>query len=61
MTEGESSFEMSIRVLGNELIGFKIRVDDFKTKWLVLSIVGITAISGIVAKFGPSIKTLMQQ
>ena len=49
---------MSIRVLGNEFIGFRIVVDDFKTKWLVLSIFGAAAISAIVANYGLPIKNL---
>jgi hypothetical protein len=52
------AFEMSIRVLGNEFIGFRIVVDDFKTKWLVLSIFGAAAISAIVANYGLPIKNL---
>lgn len=49
---------MSIRVLGNELIGFRIVVNDFKTKWLVLSIVGAASIAAIVANYGVPIKNL---
>ena len=54
----EGSFEMSIRVLGNEFIGFKIAADDFKTKWIVLGLITIAGIAGILATFGPPIKDL---
>jgi hypothetical protein len=52
------AFEMSVRVLGNELLGFRIVVDDFKTKWLVLSILGTASIAAIVANYGVPIKNL---
>lgn len=58
MNNQEGAFEMSIRILGNEFIGFRIEVDDFKTKWLVLGIVGITAFSAVLANFGEPIKNL---
>jgi hypothetical protein len=59
MEDKQSTFEMSLRVLGNEFIGFKIAVDDFKTKWLVLTILGTAGLSAIVATFGEPIKSLM--
>jgi len=59
MEDKQSTFEMSLRVLGNEFIGFKIAVDDFKTKWLVLTILGTAGLSAIVATFGEPIKNLM--
>ena len=52
------AFEMSIRVLGNEFIGFAMTVDDFKTKWIVLGLAAFGGIMGIVATFGPTIKDL---
>jgi len=59
MEDKQSTFEMSLRILGNEFIGFKIAVDDFKTKWLVLTILGTAGLSAIVATFGEPIKNLM--
>jgi hypothetical protein len=52
------AFEMSIRVLGNEFIGFVMNVDDFKTKWIVLGLAAFGGIMAIVATFGPAIKDL---
>ena len=57
-SDQSGAFEMSVRVLGNELIGFRIVVDDFKTKWLVLSIAGAAGIAAIVANYGLPIKNL---
>jgi len=43
-----STFEMSLRILGNEFIGFRISVDDFKTKWVIISIMGMFALAGFI-------------
>ena len=56
--EQDNTFELSLRILGNEFIGFKISVNDFKSKWVVLSIIAVGGIGGIAAVFGPAIKTL---
>jgi hypothetical protein len=53
-----SAFEMSIRVLGNEFVGLRIAVDDFKSKWLVLSLMAFIGVSGALATFGEPIKNL---
>ena len=37
--EEEGKLEISVSILGNEIIGFKMMVDDFKMKWLLLGIV----------------------
>lgn len=58
MENDESTFEMSLRILGNEFIGFKIFVNDFKAKWIVLSIIATGAFGSIVAAFGEPIKNL---
>lgn len=52
------AFEVSLRVLGNEFIGFRIEVDDFKTKWLVLSMLVIGFTTVIVSTYGAPIKNL---
>lgn len=56
MEEKEGTFELSLRVLGNEFIGLRIAVDDFKTKWLFISVVSIATVSAIIAEFGEPIK-----
>ena len=58
MQEQDNTFELSLRILGSEFIGFKISVNDFKSKWLVLSIIAVGGIGGIVAVVGPTIKAL---
>tara|TARA_B100000780_G_scaffold112239_1_gene78587 strand:- start:416 stop:616 length:201 start_codon:yes stop_codon:yes gene_type:complete len=45
--------EVSVRVLGNELIGLKMVVDDFKIKWLVYGVVTIVALGWAASMFGP--------
>ena len=51
--DDEGKLELSLRVLGNEIIGFKMQVDDFKMKWMLLGLVAIGAISFIMVNFGP--------
>jgi hypothetical protein len=54
-TEDEGKLEMSLRILGNEIIGFKMIVDDFKMKWMLLGIIALAAISFVMVQFGPQL------
>ena len=45
--------EGSLRVLGNELVGLKMTVDDFKIKWLVYGVVTLVALGWAASSFGP--------
>ena len=56
----EGKLELSLRVLGNEIIGFKMQVDDFKMKWMLLGSVAIGAISWIMVAFGPMLMETFQ-
>ena len=51
--DDEGKLELSLRILGNEIVGFKMMVDDFKMKWMLLGLVAIGAISWIMVHFGP--------
>ena len=51
--DDEGKLELSLRILGNEIIGFKMLVDDFKMKWMLLGLVAIGAFSWIMVEFGP--------
>ena len=53
--EDECKLELSVRILGNEIIGFKMVVDDFKMKWMLLGLVAIGAIAYIMVSFGPQL------
>ena len=53
--EDEGKLELSVRILGNEIIGFKMIVDDFKMKWMLLGLVAIGAIAYIMVSFGPQL------
>ena len=57
--DNDGTFEMSLRVLGNELIGFSVKVDDFQTKWLLFSILAVIGLAGATAVFGPDIMNLL--
>ena len=43
--QSDGKLEISLRILGNEIIGFKMMVDDFKIKFLL----GGIAAMGIIA------------
>ena len=58
--DDEGKLELSVRVLGNEIIGFKMVVDDFKMKWMLLGLVAIGAIAYIMVSFGPQLMETFQ-
>ena len=53
--DDEGKLELSVRILGNEIIGFKMVVDDFKMKWMLLGLVAIGAIAFTMVTFGPQL------
>tara|TARA_B100000809_G_C14751778_1_gene392436 strand:+ start:63 stop:251 length:189 start_codon:yes stop_codon:yes gene_type:complete len=53
--EDEGKLELSLRILGNEIIGFKMVVNDFKMKWMLLGLIAIGMISFIMVQFGPQL------
>ena len=55
MEDRESNFEISLRVLGNEILGFKIAVDDFESKWVVLSVITLIGLSAVATIISPVI------
>ena len=53
--DNTGKLEIAIRILGNELIGLKMVVDDFKIKWLVYGVVTIVALGWAASSFGPAL------
>ena len=53
--DDEGKLELSVRILGNEIIGFKMVVDDFKMKWMLLGLVALGAIAYTMVTFGPQL------
>jgi len=51
--DDEGKLELSVRILGNEIIGFKMVVDDFKMKWMLLGVITIVALSWVLGTYGP--------
>lgn len=56
----EGKMEISLRVLGNELLGIKMTVDDFKMKWAIIGVAGIAVLLAAVSYFGPALQALAQ-
>ena len=51
----DGKLEISLRILGNEIIGFKMMVDDFKIKFLLGGIAAMAIIAYIMVVFGPAL------
>lgn len=54
------TFNVSLRVLGNELIGFSVAADSFSTKWVIIGTMVVFTMTGATATFGPDIVALFQ-
>ena len=48
----EGKMELQFRVLGNEMIGIRMIVDDMKMKWVAIGLVGILIMTWAAAEFG---------
>ena len=53
------NLEISFRVLGNEIVGIRMTVDDFKIKWLVYGLVTIIALGWAASEFGPPLLNMV--
>ena len=51
----DGKLELSIRVLGNELIAIKMEVNDFKMKWLIIGVGTLVALGYAMSSFGPKL------
>jgi hypothetical protein len=61
----EGKLELSFRVLGNEMIGIKMVVDDMKMKWVFIGLIGILVMTWAAAEFtnvitGNSMSSMME-
>ena len=53
--DDKGKLEVSVRVLGNELIALRMDVDDFKMKWLAMGVIAIVALGWAAGSFGPQL------
>ena len=53
--DNTGKMEVSLRILGNELVGIKMTVDDFKVKWLVYGVITLVALGWAASSFGPAL------
>ena len=54
-TDDKGKLELAVRILGNELVAFRMDVDDFKMKWLVVGVATLIGLGYAVSSFGPDI------
>lgn len=59
-SEETGTFNVSLRVLGNEFVGFSVAADSFSTKWVIIGTMVMTSMAACVAAFGPDIVALFQ-
>ena len=43
-SDDKGKLEVSVRILGNELVALRMDVDDFKMKWLAMGVIAIVAL-----------------
>ena len=53
--DDKGKLEVSVRVLGNELIAIRMDLDDFKMKWLAMGVIAIVALGWAAGSFGPQL------
>jgi len=51
----EGTFDLSFRLMNNEIIGITMKVDDFKMKWIIVGVAVVAALAWIGTTFGPVI------
>ena len=51
----EGKMELQFRVLGNDMIGIKMIVDDMKMKWVFIGLLAILVMTWAAAEFGNAI------
>lgn len=51
----EGKMELQFRVLGNEMIGIKMIVDDMKMKWVAIGLAGILVMTWAAAQFSEAV------
>lgn len=60
VTNEIEDFEVSIRVLGNELLALKMSTTKTSNKWLFASIITLGLLIWSISIFGPSLITFVQ-
>ena len=54
------TFELVIRILGNEILGVKLSVSSFTNKWVIASVISVIILSGGLFIFGSEIGTSLK-
>ena len=56
MTDDRGFLAFQLRIMGNEILSFRLEVDDFKTKWAIITLA--TVAGGVLLT--PTIQGLFQ-
>jgi len=60
-SDDKGKLEVSVRILGNELIALRMDVDDFKMKWLAIGVVTLIATGWAISTFGPLVMATFEK
>ena len=58
--DSNENFEVSIRVLGNEILALKMTTTKTSNKWMFASIITLVLLIWGISLFGPSLITFMK-
>ena len=58
--DSNENFEVSIRVLGNEILALKMTTTKTSNKWMFASIITLGLLIWGISLFGPSLITFMK-
>lgn len=56
--EGDNSYEITIRILGNEVLGFGIKSSSTSNKWALIGLITLGVMVGILVNYGDALVAL---
>jgi hypothetical protein len=56
-----NTFDISLRLLGNEILGFTLTANNPKNKWLLAGLLALGAMMLLGTEFGPALMDLVPQ
>lgn len=57
-SNNEEKFELSLRLLGNEVVGFKLSSDSSRKNWIMISVIVLVALAAVANMLTPLITAL---
>lgn len=57
--DNKDSFEISLRILGNEMIGMRVMSQSKTKKWAVFGLITLIAVAMLANEYGPALASLV--